>query len=266
MRRFAANEADDVRFAPFRNEPIADDFRIYGEGSMPQTSFVSLPHVSLLFPARSQKSVGLAEADYADAARELEVEVEAIIAVSQVETKGEPFNLLGRPKILFERHYFHRLTQGKYDDSHPDISQRTMGGYGRESYQYVKLEVAYGINPDAALRSASWGRFQIMGDNFRAAGYATVTQFVRAMSESESAQLAAFVKLIQSDKRMRTALREKNWARFAFLYNGRSYAENQYDTKMQSAYEDLVSARAQAKADPFIPAPRYRAEGRLCEK
>lgn len=35
--------------------------------------------------------------------------------------------LSGGPKILFERHYFHRLTQGKWDDSLPDISHKTQG-------------------------------------------------------------------------------------------------------------------------------------------
>lgn len=93
---------------------------------------------------------------------------------------GSAFDDYGRPRILFERHYFPRLTQGRYDKRHPDISNSLAGGYGKFSAQYGKLERAYVLDAVAALESASWGRFQIMGSNYRDAGFVSVQEFVLA--------------------------------------------------------------------------------------
>jgi len=147
------------------------------------------PRLEFLFQNRLNPARGLSEEDYAIAARTLDVDVASIKAVAEVETAGEAFGQNGRPKILFERHYFHRFTNGNFDNVHPAISNHRAGGYGRFSVQYTKLETAYQLNPNAALRSASWGRFQIMGDNFRAAGYDSVVEFVLAMTRSEAAHL-----------------------------------------------------------------------------
>ena len=161
---------------------------------------------------------------------------------------------MGRPRILFERHYFHRLTSGRYDKKHGRISARLSGGYGKFSVQYAKLEEAYGLAPDAALRSASWGRFQIMGNNHRAAGFATVDAFVEAMMQSEVAQLNAFVSFVASDKTMLSALRRKDWAAFAKAYNGAGYRKNLYDEKLEAAYQRLSQSLAPGPASSATPA------------
>ena len=92
------------------------------------------------------------------------------------------------------------------------------------------------LDGQAALESASWGRFQIMGFNFAACGYKSVMAFVRAMYESEGKQLDAFVAFIRHAN-LTAALREKRWADFARGYNGPGYAANSYDQKLQAAYE-----------------------------
>ena len=70
-----------------------------------------------------------------------------------------------RPQILFERHIFHRLTDGKFDDG--QISDPAAGGYGaRGAAQYDRLALALAKDADAALQSASWGIGQIMGMNY----------------------------------------------------------------------------------------------------
>ncbi len=53
-------------------------------------------------------------ADFMEAARELDVDVESVIAIQQVESSGSGFDKHGRPTILFERHYFYRLTGGSH--------------------------------------------------------------------------------------------------------------------------------------------------------
>jgi hypothetical protein len=123
------------------------------------------------------------------------------------------------------------------EKKHGNISRKRSGGYGLFSVQYNKLEHAYELDRSAALRSASWGRFQIMGDNFAAAGFGSVEEFVLAMTRSESEHLKAFANLVMSRKELLTTLRSRNWAGFATAYNGSGYKKNDYDKKMKEAYD-----------------------------
>jgi len=50
-------------------------------------------------------------------------------AVLSVETGGSGYLIDRRPRILFERHVFHRETDGKYDDAYPNLSNSQAGGY-----------------------------------------------------------------------------------------------------------------------------------------
>jgi len=193
--------------------------------------------VSFLFLQCRNPQVGLTEIDYILAAKALEIELATIKAVADVETNGAAFDNYGRPRILFERHYFNRLTAGKFSTKYPQISNPSAGGYGKFSAQYQKLEQAYKLDADAALQSASWGKFQIMGENYKSAGFTSVRNFVLAMTKSESEHLKAFVQFVNHNPAMRTALRDRNWAAFAAAYNGPSYKKNEYDIKLANAYE-----------------------------
>ena len=192
---------------------------------------------SILFTGSLAPTRGLSDADFGRAAAALGAEIAAVQAVADVETSGNAFDERSRPRILFERHYFHRLTGGRFDASHAAISAPSAGGYGKFSEQYGKLQIAYGLDADAALRSASWGRFQIMGDNHTAAGHASVCDFVVALTQTEAAHLDAFVAFVGADRAMAEALRKKDWATFARRYNGPGYASNDYDGKLRRAYE-----------------------------
>jgi hypothetical protein len=201
------------------------------------------PDVSFLFRMCLNPKQGLDKEAYESAAKLLDAEVAAIQAVAQVETSGNAFDEEGRPRILFERHYFHRLTHGRHDHLHPDISNALRGGYGKFSAQYGKLEKAYALDPRAALQSASWGRFQIMGKNFQAAGFSSVQTFVLALTRSEANHLQAFANFVKANKAMHEAWKKKDWAVFAKGYNGSSYKENKYDTKLAEAYKQLNTSR-----------------------
>lgn len=176
----------------------------------------------------------LTEQDYIDAAKELNCEVAAIKAVSEVESRDGGFQADGKPKILFERHKFHQFTGGKYSKDHPDISNERAGGYSNN--EHLRLEKAAKLDRNNALKSASWGKFQIMGFNFNLVGFSTLQDFINAMYKSESEQLKAFVKFIKANK-LDDELREKRWADFARIYNGRNYHINNYDVKMANAYK-----------------------------
>ena len=123
------------------------------------------------------------------AAAKLGCPVAAVRAVIDVESRGG-FLADKRPKILFERHYFCRLTKGAFSSKAPDISATKWGGYKGGAAEYDRLQRAVALDRECALRSASWGAFQIMGDNFRACGFDSVGKFVEAMVAGEP-ELAA---------------------------------------------------------------------------
>lgn len=183
----------------------------------------------------------LAQQDFADAARQLRCEVAAIKAVAEVESLGDGFLSTGEPKILFERHIFSRRTNGLFDRSNPNISNPKPGGYGTVAAQHKRLQEAVPLNRNAALMSASWGKFQIMGFNYALAGFNSLQEFITAMYRGERDHLLAFVNYIINTS-LDDELREKRWADFARKYNGPEYKRNNYDTKMADAYKKFSTA------------------------
>src|SRR5262249_29124035 len=132
----------------------------------------------------------LTESDFTSAAQTLNGEVAAIKAVNEVESSGAGFLHSGRPKILFERHIFASHTKGAYNSSHPEISTASPGGYGAGGeHQYDRLIEAMACDRTAALESASWGRFQVMGFNYQVTGISSVEDMVEKMYESEGQHL-----------------------------------------------------------------------------
>lgn len=179
----------------------------------------------------------LSEADYQAAAEMLKCEIAAIKAVAEVESRGEGFLSDGRPKILFERHKFHKFTGGRFDASHPDISNAKAGGYGNGgTHQWDRFDEAAALDRTAAIKSCSWGKFQLMGFNFVACGFATLDDFHAAMLKSEGEHLKAFCNFIAASN-LSGALRNFKWAALAEGYNGKDYRINQYDTKLAAAYK-----------------------------
>lgn len=176
----------------------------------------------------------LTEQDYINAAKELNCEVATIKAVAEVESLNGGFQKDGIPKILFERHKFHQFTNGKYSKQYPDISNQRAGGYTNN--EHVRLEKAAKLDRNSALKSASWGKFQIMGFNYSIVGFSTIQDFINAMYKSEGEQLKAFVQFIKSNK-LDDELRDKKWTDFARIYNGKNYHINKYDIKMANAYK-----------------------------
>ena len=191
-------------------------------------------------PAAAPQGIGpggLSEATYVDMAARLQCETAAIKAVVETEVaiRGA-FDGDGRPTILYERHKFSKHTGGRYDATHPDLSNPVGGGYGRFSEQYPKLERAMKLNSSAALKSASWGAFQILGENHVQAGHATVEAFVAAMKSGILTQAEAFVAFVLANRTLLSALRARNWSTFARIYNGPAYKKFAYDDKMRSNY------------------------------
>ncbi|MDL2275091.1 N-acetylmuramidase family protein [Desulfosarcina sp. OttesenSCG-928-G10] len=182
--------------------------------------------------------------DIVRTAKKLNVEPCALKAVCVVETSGSGFLPSGRPKILFEGHTFwgklikRGINPESYAPENPDIvyPKWTKQHYKGGEREYERLDRACKIHEEAALSSASWGAFQIMGFNYKACGYPSVGAFVDAQKAGSDAQLYAFCAFIKAKNLVRH-LKSKDWALFAEGYNGTGYAANQYDKKLAAAYE-----------------------------
>lgn len=182
----------------------------------------------------------LTENDIQQAARDLDVEVAVVKAVREVEAKGTGF-WGERPVILFERHIFWRQLKAREldprscADGNEDILSATPGGYLGGMREYDRLKRARRLNEDAALESASWGMFQIMGFHWKNLGYPSIKGYVELMQKSEGEHLDAFVKFNHVENLTRF-LRAKDWAGFARRYNGPGFKKNKYDEKLAAAY------------------------------
>jgi peptidoglycan hydrolase-like protein with peptidoglycan-binding domain len=186
------------------------------------------------------------EDDYRALAARTGLPAPVLYAVRQVEATDQGFGPDGRPKILFERHIFSRLTQHAFDDSHPEISARRFSaeGYqGGHAGAWARLEAAYALDPAAAYASASYGLFQLLGMNHQRLGFDSPGEMAWFLSQSEAHQLQVFARFLEKEnKRLVAALQGRDWAQFARLYNGPNYRANRYDERLAQAYDEGLRA------------------------
>ena len=176
--------------------------------------------------------------DYQEASEELCVATPKVKAVADIESRGSGFFDNGEPKILYEAHIFSDETEGQFDESHPNISSpywdRSLYEGGKAEHD--RLQKAVELDREAALKSASWGKFQILGRNFSVCGYDSLQDFINAMYRSEKGHLEAFTGFIQNQG-LDEPLREEDWESFAAAYNGSDFRKNAYHIKLKEAYE-----------------------------
>ena len=193
--------------------------------------------------------------DLQQAAERLDVPLASVMAVNQVESRGEGFAANGRPVILFERLVMHQRLQANgmslaeadaLAEQYPVLVNRKTGGYLGGTAEHQRLANAKQIHAAAALESASWGLFQIMGYHWQPLGYLDAQHFADTMALSEAAQLDAFVSFIETDPALHKALKARNWKQFARIYNGPAYAKNLYDVKLARAYAQFAGELEQA--------------------
>lgn len=179
----------------------------------------------------------ITDADVQAAADELQVSPIKVWVLHDVESTGNPFTN-GRPTILPEPHRFSRATGHRYDSSHPKISSRTWNRnlypVGQNARWDMLLDMV-ALNVDAGFASASYGGFQILGENCLRCGASSPWAFAWRQSQTEADQLAAFVAFIKSDGTLWNALKRGAWATVARLYNGTAYAANKYDVRLAQA-------------------------------
>ena len=195
-----------------------------------------LPHPELVHDGP------LRDIDYEEIAGELGVEAAAIRAVVEIETgrlqKG--FNADGSVIINFDLPVFRHATSRRGIDVRFIESEAleliNIKKYGsQQAAQHARLRAAMAIDTIAAMESTFWGMFQIGGSNWKLCGTASCEDFVERMKRSEYDQLSLFANYIRNTGLL-THLKNKNWAVFARIYNGPSYAARNYHNRMAAAY------------------------------
>lgn len=170
----------------------------------------------------------------------LGVDAAAIWAILSVETGGCGFLADRRPVILFERHVFHRRTNGIHDASHPSISATEPGGYLGGTREYDRLAEAISLDRRAALESTSWGIAQIMGFNAALAGFPSAEEMIAAMLDREDVHLRAMAAFLRAES-FDLALARHDWPSFARGYNGPDFSRNRYDARLSAAYRGFAA-------------------------
>ena len=170
--------------------------------------------------------------------------LQAIISVLGAK-KGYLSN--GNPVLRFEGNTFYQLldAQKKYDakalaKKHPNLIQKKWNGkhYIGGKTEYKRLSQAQRIAKKIAPLAASVGLFEVRAFNFRQAGFDSVADFYKAQKKSPSAQLEAFHSVLNS-KKVRSALKKKDWKRFVALYAGPGYGGKDYHLAYAKAYRKL---------------------------
>lgn len=195
-----------------------------------------LTEAAILKAMEDGPDTSLTDNDYASSATRLGCKVSHIKAVAEVEAAGAGFQN-GLPKILPERHRFSKLTKGRFDATHPNLSYPRWGTKpypkGQIERYRMLLDMAK-LDLDAGFSACSYGKFQILGQHYLACGYSSPWAFAFGMAKDERAQLMAFERFLESEDLL-YALREGHWASFARGYNGPAYRQNRYDVKLAQA-------------------------------
>ncbi|GAB2875259.1 N-acetylmuramidase family protein [Paraburkholderia jirisanensis] len=219
---------------------VEHHYRVIDHGK-PRTILLNLLGSRLNYPSPENFS----EEQFKNMAKQLDVEVAAIKAIVQQESKGHPFLENGLPPILYERTHFYvlsikkrielnksaahkdgqssrKLASGNPYPGYPDLCFPQPGSYGPGGFhQYERLIRATKLDLEVALQACSWGGFQILGENFLKCGCSTIHDFVNKSISGTDGQVAIFVEFMKNTKRKAIhGLRNHDWEMVASSYNG----------------------------------------------
>lgn len=198
--------------------------------------FGPLTKHAILAAMEDGPDTSLSDRNYYESAQRLNVKMAYIMAFAEVEASGAGFDG-DRPKILFEPHRFSKLTAHRFDGTNPTISYAAWGlrPYPKHADErYAQLLEAVGLDPWAGFQACSYGKFQILGENFQTCGFDTPWAFAFSQAYDEVKQLAAFEAFIVKAGII-APLRLGLWETVAAQYNGTGYRKNRYDEKLASA-------------------------------
>jgi hypothetical protein len=199
---------------------------IWGDGS----------RKALLNAFTNAKPARLTTAEAKAFADRLKITPKQLAAVATVEAAGSGFDKTGKPKILFERHKFHKYTGGRY--SVCAFSNPSGGGYDESSWDKLLGAIVTG-QVDAAFMACSWGKFQVLGEYWDDFQFDSPFALAFSTVPSERGQyelLCRYIELNALQDEMRALSPNPETCRaFAKAYNGPGYVKFDYHTKLAKA-------------------------------
>lgn len=168
-----------------------------------------------------------------------DIELAMLQAFIDVESGGRGFDHhTGKILIQFEPHWFRKKApyapSGEWSVNKVDV----------QSKEWRAFNSAFAINPEAAMESTSIGLPQIMGFHWKRLGYDSVGAMWDDFKESTQNQIAALITFIETDRRLKQAMIDKDWHMIAYIYNGygymalaNKYGREPYNISLQKAYE-----------------------------
>lgn len=171
--------------------------------------------------------------DWVNVARTIGAHPARLLAVKAVESGGAAFNAEGRLVIAYEPHVFSRNSTPKhgYDASHPQLSYRRWIDVRslppsawhpmrlKQADRWDLLVQAASLDFYAGTAAASYGMWQILGENARKLGYRDPMHMIEVMYQGHEGQWEAFVRFCRWAGCL-DALIKGDWATFEKRYNG----------------------------------------------
>lgn len=168
--------------------------------------------------------------------RETGIEPAFLKAILQQESAGNP------SAIRFEPHLFNRKSN-KGTVPFTPASGKSFS-LTRSETDKGAFDRAFGIDPDAAVRSTSWGLGQVLGGHLINL-YGGPERGVQAFyANPRKVSLELIVEWIKANPAAVTAARNKDFAGFARIYNGANYRMNNYDVKLERGYNAALAELA----------------------
>ena len=152
-----------------------------------------------------------------------------LMAIMKIESAGNP------SAIRFEPHLFNRKTSG----AKVPFTQAPGKSFSLTSSETNRgaFDRAFAIDPDAAVRSTSWGLGQVLGGHLINL-YRSPQRGVEAFyTDPNKVSMELIVEWLRDSPSAVSAANKEDFAGFARLYNGPNYKMNNYDVKLREAYE-----------------------------
>ena len=201
-------------------------------------------------PSEAQKQVAAA----------LNIDVEVIMAIGAVESGGR-----SGPTLRFEPHLFHRDASSAEAAKVPFTAHSPPPTYSRVGKETKKpaFDHAYTVNKKAAIRSTSWGMYQVLGGHLlKKYGPDPDRALAAFYNDPDAVSYVLLQSWMEGSPKARKAAQEKDFVSFAGYYNGGGPGGGQswmYGGSIAREYNSITCGRnvqvAPNPEDPQEPTP-----------
>lgn len=161
-----------------------------------------------------------------DLAREFEIDWKLIKMLIMVESSNSGFGIDGKIVIRFEEKKFLDV-----------VGVLVVNHHSNQAEEYVAFQKAYALDQNQANLCTSWGMGQIMGYEYKKAGYDSVEKMIGEFKISEFYQVKGILNFCKNKPGLWNALKTKNFPLIEYLYNGGR--KGIYATRLKNAFTIL---------------------------